>query len=425
MPSPAWPLQADTTPCLNREQQIHKAVLLSFSNLSPRQVELLLHLTNSQWHRLLHWLDISGLALYFLDRLIELGLHSALPPSVLRRLQQNMDDNTQRTRGMVDESTAIQLEFQRAGLSYAVMKGVSLSPASVPRPELRHQFDLDYLIAEQRAPEARQILERRGYRLYAVSGKSWEFKTSAAPYVPMKDFYKQLPSHAVELHLEADATEASRLHRVVHREIGGITMPVFSPVDLFLAQGLHAFKDVCSAFSRTAHLLEFYRHILARRDDAMFWRELSVAAASNRRASLGIGVVTYLLTSVMSGFAPAELTSWTVATLPPSIRLWVDLYGQRTIFGSYPGTKLYLLLQKELETAGLPAKRSLNHLLLPSHLPLPVRQATSNEALSTRISRHYVQIHHVLSRLRFHIVEGLRYAIERYRWQQHLDRLPL
>ncbi|QHN05606.1 nucleotidyltransferase family protein [Granulicella sp. WH15] len=416
---------ASTLHRLSREQQIHKAVLLSFAEPVPYQVELLLHLTSSQWRSLLHWLDISGLALYLLDRLAELGLHSALPPSVLQRLQQNMDDNTQRTRGMIDESVALQLEFQKAGLSYAVMKGVSLSPVSVPSPELRHQFDLDYLIAERHAPEAQQILERRGYRLYAVSGKSWEFKTNAAPYVSMKDFYKDLPSLAVELHLEAKTSESSRLHRIVHREICGITMPVFSPVDLFLAQGLHAFKDVCSAFSRSAHLLEFYRHILARRDDTTFWRELRAAAESDLRTTLGIGIVTYLITSVMGDFAPAELTSWTVATLPPSIRLWVDLYGQRTIFGSYPGTKLYLLLQKELEIAGITGKRPLNQLLLPSRLPLPVRQAVLNETLSTRISRYCMQIKHVLARLRFHIVEGLRYAIERHRWRQHLDRLPL
>jgi hypothetical protein len=59
----------------------------------------------------------------------------------------------------------------------------------------------------------------------------------------------------------------------------GITMPTFSPVDLFLSQGLHAFKDVCSAFSRTAHILEFYRHVLAYRNDDPFWQELRRVAS--------------------------------------------------------------------------------------------------------------------------------------------------
>ena len=409
---------------LSREQRIHEAVLLSLSNPVPAHAELLLHLSRKEWRRLLHWLDVGGLALYLLDRFIQLGLRDALPKSVVDRLQQNMDDNAKRTYGMVTESVAIQLKFQEAGLSYAVMKGVSLSPSSVPRPELRHQFDLDYLIAEKSAPEARLILERRGYRLYAISGKTWEFKINETPHVSMKDLYKDLPYRAVELHLEADMPgQHSRLDRVTHREMFGITMPVFSPVDLFLGQAMHAFKDVCSAFSRPAHLLEFYRHVLARRDDDVFWCELRARAESDRRTCLGIGVLTYLVTSIMGDFAPEALRVWTVEVLPLPARLWVDVYGRRAVFGKHPGTKLYLLLQKELEAAGVPGKHPIKKLLLPSRLPQVVIRASANETFLTRIARYRVQARFIFSRLRFHIVEGLRYAIESYRWRQYLERL--
>ncbi len=197
------------------------------------------------------------------------------PRRFIARLQQNMDDNAERTRGMVNESVAIQLEFQRAGLHYAVMKGISLSPISVPRPELRHQFDLDYLIAKKSAPEARRILERSGYHLYAISGTTWEFKKNETPNVSIKDLYKDLPYRGVELHLEPETMgEDSRLLRAIHRRLFGVEMPVYSAVDLFLGQAMHAFKDVRSGFSRTAHILEFYRHVLARREDDLFWREL-------------------------------------------------------------------------------------------------------------------------------------------------------
>jgi hypothetical protein len=30
----------------------------------------------------------------------------------------------------------------------------------------------------------------------------------------------------------------------------------------------------------------------------------------------------------------------------------------------------------------------------------------------------------VFSRFSFHIIEGLRYVIESYRWRRHLERLP-
>jgi hypothetical protein len=410
---------------INREQRIREAVLLSFCDPVSEEVDQLLHLSTREWRRLLRWLDISGLALYLLDHFTEQGLRDALPQAVINRLQQNMDDNTKRTRGMVDESVAIQIEFKITAISYAVMKGLALSPVSVPRLELRHQLDLDYLVAEKSAPEARRILERRGYRLYAISGKSWEFKINETPHLSTKDFYKDLPSRAVELHLEADSKgEHSRLNRIVNREIFDITMPVFSPVDLFLSQGLHAFKDVCSAFSRTAHILEFYRHVLAYRCDDPFWRELRSVAEPDRRASLGIGVVTYLITSIMGPFAPEALTEWSVDVLPPSVRLWVDRYGRRTVFADHPGRKLYLLLEKELEAAGIPSKRPLKKSLLPSCLPPSVIRSSSNEAFSTRIARYRLQIYFLFFRLRFHLVEGLRYAIESYRWRRYLNRLP-
>jgi hypothetical protein len=409
---------------LTREQLIYKAVLLSFCDPLPHQFRRLLPLSGREWRRLLYWLDISGLALYFLDRLAELQSDAVLPPVIGERLRQNLTDNTRRTHSMIADSVSIQREFLEAGLSYATLKGFSLCPTSVPRPELRHQFDLDFLVAEKSAFDARRILERRGYHLYAISGKSWEFKMNETPGTSMDDLYKDSTGRAVELHIEADGSDqGSRLNRVGEREFYGISMPVLSPIDLFLGQGLHAFKDVCSAFSRTAHLLEFRRHVLARHDDDAFWREFQLAAGNDRRASLGLGVVIYLIGYVMGEFAPAALTSWTVDALPLSVQLWVHLYGHRTVLGKDPGSKLYLLLQHELESAGLPAKRSLKSALIPSRLPPFIIQALPNEELSIRIARYRLQLRFILSRLRFHVVEGLRYMWESHRWRQHVSRL--
>ena len=134
---------------------------------------------------------------------------------------------------------------------------------------MRSQLDLDFLIAEECAPEARRILEQRGYRLYAISGRSWEFKLNEKPGGSLKDLYKATPFHAVELHIEAHTPGGpSPLERTERRDLYGCAMPVLSPVDLLLGQGLHAYKHLCSEFSRVSHLLEFRRHVLVRRDDA-------------------------------------------------------------------------------------------------------------------------------------------------------------
>jgi hypothetical protein len=420
--SPAWTCGVEPLRFRGKEW-FREAALLMFCEPFPPQCAQLQHLTRREWRTLLHWLDISGLALYFLDRMVQLRLTGWLPPAVLGRLQQNLADNTERTRVMIAESIAIQKAFQQARVSYSNLKGLSLWPDSVPRPELRSQFDLDFLVAEESAPAARRILEQRGYRLYLTSGRSWEFKLNERPGLRLKDIYKAQPSHAVELHVEPGAASGlSLLDRVETREIYGCGMPVLSPVDLFLGQGVHAFKHVCSEFSRAAHLLEFRRHVLLHRDDDAFWRELRKTAGGTPRTCLGIGVVTLLISHVMGDFAPEALTDWTVACLPRPARMWVERYGRRAVFGSIPGSKLYLLLQRELESAGVPAKRPLRQVLLPGRLPPPVVRAFPNETLAVKLGRYRMQLSFILLRGRFHVVEGLRFAWESRRWRREIGK---
>jgi hypothetical protein len=225
----------------------------------------------------------------------------------------------------------------------------------------------------------------------------------------------------VELHIE-DGTDggASLLTRAEILHFRDIDLPVLSPVDLFLGQGLHAFKHVCSEFSRTAHLLEFRRHVLSRSDDGAFWGRLRTRAEEDPNVVLALGVITLLITQVMDDFAPTSFTSWTVDPLPSCAQLWVQLYGSRAVFASFPGNKLYLLLQKELTTSNIPAKRSLRKALLPLSLPPLIVHAGPDETLSMRLRRYRAQISFILFRLRFHAVEGFRYLRESLRWQQHL-----
>jgi hypothetical protein len=408
---------------LSRDRRIREAAFRCFSEADS--YSFVHTLTAKDCKRFLHWLDVSGLALYFLDRMTQRGQRGSLPAAVVSRLERNQEENRQRTQGLIDESIRLQQDFQSANLSYAVMKGVSLYPMSVPRPELRHQFDLDFLIADSYAPAARQILERHGYTLFAISGKSWEFKKGQTPRVAAKDLYRDLPYRGVELHLEVSAPGApARLPGVVSREIYGLVMPVLSPVDLFLGQAFHASKDISGSFLRASHLLEFYRHVLARREDISFWEELRQHACEDRRACLAIGMVTYLITSVWGDFAPRALTSWTVDQLPAPIRLWLDLYGQAAIFQVPPGTKRYLRLRQEMDRALGVSGRSSSLAVLSFGLPHAVIQGAPGERLSTRLARYRVQIRFLTSRLRFHFIEGLRFVVESRRWRRLRSNLP-
>lgn len=399
---------------------MREAALLTFCDPPPQACTTLERLSAMEWQRLLRWLDTSGLALYFFDRLRELNRNGILPPDVSARLQQNLADSTARTEGLIAEMARIHRDFQRASLRYAILKGFSLWPCSVPTPELRSQLDLDFLVAEESAREARRILEARGYHLRAVSGRTWEFKKNEMPDISLRDLYKDVPYRSVELHIESRVeANASPLARAELRSFRGIDIPVLSPVDLFLGQGMHAFKHICSEFSRTAHLIEFRHHVLARQDDTSFWTNVRTRAESSPGTAIALGVVTVLITHVMGSFAPWSLANWTVDRLPDCARLWVQLYGERVVYASAPGSKLYLLLQRELAVSGIPARRSLRQCLLPLALPPMVVHANANEKLPMRLRRYRTQLHFILLRLRFHTVEGARHLRESVRWQQY------
>src|ERR1700677_3980644 len=58
------------------------AALLTFCDPLPPHCLRMLNLSRKEWDKLLHWLDISGLALYFFNRLVELELCDLLPPAI-------------------------------------------------------------------------------------------------------------------------------------------------------------------------------------------------------------------------------------------------------------------------------------------------------------------------------------------------------
>ena len=183
------------------------------------------------------------------------------------------------------------------------------------------------------------------------------------------------------------------------------------------------FKHLCEESSRASHMLEFRRHILARHDDNEFWDQLQSTAAENPRASVGLGVVVLLITQAMGEFAPDSLKRWTVETLPQPFRLWVEMYGHRALLDGYPGSKLYLLLQGELEHAGSPRKRSLRRSLVPFCLPPPLIRARPNESMKVKARRYLMQCRLILVRLRFHVVEGFSFTIESRRFRRMKELL--
>jgi hypothetical protein len=56
-------------------------------------------------------------------------------------------------------------------------------------------------------------------------------------------------------------------------------------------------------------------------------------------------------------------------------------------------------------------------------LPPPIIRAFPDEDLTIRLGRYRMQLDFVLGRLRFHLVEGLRFAWESRKWQRRLKEV--
>ena len=398
---------------------LRRAILASFSQSAAVATCCLATFREKDWRREYRWLDTSGLALYLLDHLAQLGCDEVLPACVRTRLAQNLTDNRARSRALAVEACAINQRLQSQSILFANVKGLTLTPESVPDSALRCQLDLDFLVCATDAERAERLLEAMGYHLECINGDTWEFKAGNDSVPSIADLYKVKAQRAVELHL---TSSEELLERVVFRTICGITMPVLSPVHQFLSQATHLFEHLSSSFTRASCLLEFRRHMLARVDDADFWMQLEECSKGDTASRVALGVATLLVVEVFGDTPPCFLAQLVAGDVPTTAQLWVRLYGLTALLADFPGTKLYLLLQTEDETGLVPL---LQH-LLPRSRPRSIITGAVAAPFSMRARQGLEQWWFMLGRLSFHAIEGCIYLVEASRFRRLLAarRLP-
>lgn len=410
-----------------RGARLKMAVLASFCEPASAVATQLGEFTERDWQRTLRWLDLTGLALYLLDRITSLGVQNCLPNPILERLQRNLADNRERSSALFQETIAIASELRRANVSFALLKGITLSPESVPDISLRCQMDIDILIRSSDAIAARDILLGFGYVLESIKEQEWCFTAGVERTMKMDTLYKVRPQRMVELHLlpasdqRGAAVLEDRLARARPRFIQGSEFPALSPPDLFVQQALHIFNHLCSEHTRAQWLLEYWRNVLARRDDAAFWKDVESIACDEPRADVALGAVTLLATLLFGDFAPRELLLWLMDRLPRAERLWIETYGRRVLLADFQASKLYMLLRQQLSTRGHPKQVSRWRFLLPFHWwPVRITHRPAEERLPARLMRYRFEAGYALRRLKFHLRTSIPYAIECMRWRRIL-----
>ena len=376
------------------------------------------------WNDNFHWLDASGLALYFLDELKSRGIESAIPDSVFYQLERRQRQNVERTRSTFEEFARINSAFRRAGLRYVNLKGFTLAPDFCPDLSLRYQTDCDFLMGIPHAEKCHDILKALGYGLVAANGHVLEFKTDVGSTPRIEDLYKVRRERSVEIHL-CDARRPDRhpglLERARQLRIKGASYPALCRDDMFLSQTWHLFRHLRSEWVRVSWLLEFRHFVRLYSGDSAVWSAIQTRVASARDEQVAVGMVLHFAEAVLGSFAPDELTRWSLPPVPPHAALWAERYANRIALTDFPGSKLYLLLEQTILT-GAPAT-DVRRRLFPTRVPAAVVVAPTN-GITKRAQALLSRAAYFCFRLKFHLVSTSQYFWERWLWRrEHRDLL--
>jgi len=388
--------------------------------------------SRKSWAATLPWLHTSGIALYFLRTLQERSEEHVLPPEVRVRLERNQADQNLRVAAMTEEFAALNRGFENAGVRYAVLKGFALIPEYSPDASLRTQADFDYLIAPESLARAEQALRAASYvRQTRGESRPVVYFHSARPLrIPASDddLYSAALPRRLELHLRLwnpgpeailapslkTTLDRTRLH---HRQ--GLRFPVLANEDGLIFQVLHALRHIFDFWCRLSTLLEIAYFLDRRACDELFWRRFVARAEGDSGLPQATGVVFTLATKLFGASIPAALADWIRQSTPQAMALWVERYGRDCALENFMGNKFSLFLRREFIADSAAWRQALRRRLLPFHRPNRGTEAASPR-MSSRLAAGLKQSRHVLGRIKFHLVSGLRYGWELPRWERLL-----
>jgi hypothetical protein len=405
---------------------------LSFSSASSNRVEELNKVSPREWEHVLRWLDDSGLAFYFLQKLRNTN-SNAVPTWVISRLEGNFAANRQRVDAMSRRFGFLNQRFQEACVRFAVLKGFSLVPQFCADATLRHQSDFDYLVDDQSFAAARRILVEAGYSQKAPdSSHEFVFLMPGTQASRNGEQYSAQAPHAVELHL--DPWDSDDLHRLpgVPRQfsvqrtriqrVSGLSFPALTEEDAFLLQILHACQHLFTYWIRMSCFFEIGYFLNQRTSDTSLWNRIEQQVGDNLVLREFVVVITELVAMLFRAPLPEPVRAWG-PRIRPAPRVWIENYARPWAFCEmpafefrlFPRAKLALFLYQQYRDNCAQKHVVRNRLLTFSRLGRMASAAKDKPSLILDVRWWRRQL--LIRRSLFHALAGLRYLYEIPRWR--------
>jgi hypothetical protein len=332
--------------------------IVPFLRLSNVSIDALKFIPERQWHRTLQWLNDSGLAFYFLQKLRTLKASGAVPECVLSLLEADFAANQRRMADLSERMGRLNSHFQNGDVKFAVLKGFSLVPNYCPDAALRSQGDIDYLIDEPSVEPARQVLVSSGYTCKQTrsSQEVLFYMPGKTPRSRGSEQYSSDGPHSVELHLDIWDGDVLRLPSLAHlfsveravvREINGVSFPALDDADAFLIQVLHAMSHVFTQWIKVASLFEIAYFLHQRAEDHKLWNEVEQRAGDNVVLRELVVLVAELAARLFAAPLPYLVRGW-ASKLRPGARVWSDRYSSRWALGELPVHDIRLFATSKL-----------------------------------------------------------------------------
>jgi hypothetical protein len=382
------------------------------------------------WEQALGWLDQSGLALLYWNRLTALDAQETVPLEIGEALAKNLVDHRQRVAEMAQEFDSINRSLEEAGVRYTVLKGFALVPDYCSDASLRTMYDYDYLVRPADVDRAGRALNAAGY--------AWRKGREEHPLVYIRASRPPRPAFSRDELYSAEFPRTIELHHSLweidplkipvslpegildsaeSRTWQGLRFPALSAEDGFIFQVLHAFRHILRNWCRLCLLHDLAYFLERHSSDSRFWGRFADRIRGREPLPEIVGVVVSLAARLFGAPIPADIRAETTAKLPSALALWVERYGPESALNNFLANKYSLFLHREFIKDQAVWRRVRRQLLFPLQRPNRAVEASSPR-LADRVSASCRQTLYGGRRIVHHLLAALRYGWESYRWQR-------